>query len=249
MNSTHRDVMAVVLAGGEGKRFRPYTDLIPKPMIPIGPEEKPLLEHIVRWLSRYGISRFLFLVGYRWRQVANYFGDGSRFGVRIDYSLDDEKYSDTGGALLKARREGLLDSGVALVWYGDILAPLDVKDLIESHRRTGADVTLVLADRYQVPVGVAEVDEDGNVVEMREKPWINVKVTVGILAIRPEVLDPAEGVLGTSFDVMGDLIPWLIREGYRVKAYIYRGPWYDVGSLERYHKLPEGELREFIGQG
>ncbi|HID04825.1 MAG TPA: nucleotidyltransferase family protein, partial [Aigarchaeota archaeon] len=102
-------IVAAILAGGEGRRFRPYTDLIPKPMVPLGAEEKPLLEYIVNWLAGFGITKFVFLVGYRWRQVANYFGDGFRWGVKIDYSVDDDKYTNTGGALAKALMNGLLD--------------------------------------------------------------------------------------------------------------------------------------------
>lgn len=238
-------VTAAILAGGEGKRFRPYTDIIPKPMVPVGSEEKPLLEHIVRWLVRHGVRRVVLLVGYRWKYIRNYFGEGERFGVEVAYSIDDEKYTNTGGALLKAYRSGLLEGSV-LVWYGDILAPLDVKGLLDYHRKAGARATLVLADRYQLPVGVARVNESMDVVELREKPWLDIKVTIGVLVLDTAVLDAAENELGTSFDIMGDLIPWMIRRGLRVKAYIYRGPWYDVGSMERYAKLPEEELKEFL---
>jgi len=178
-------VVAAVLAGGEGKRFRPYTDLIPKPMVPVGPEERPLLEHIVAWLTRHGLRDVVLLVGYRWRQIANYFRGGEPWGARIRYSRDEEGYTGTGGALLNARRRGLLDADTVLVWYGDILAPVDVYDLLERHSGWRADATLVLADRYQVPVGVAEVDEEGDVTKLEEKPWLPLKVTIGVLTLQP----------------------------------------------------------------
>jgi mannose-1-phosphate guanylyltransferase len=240
------DIIAAILAGGEGRRFRPYTDIIPKPMMPLGKEERPLLEYIVKWLKMHGIKSFVFLVGYKWRQIANYFDNGSRFGINIKYSLDDENYNNTGGALLKAWKNGLLNSKIVLIWYGDIIAPLDIDKLIEVHVKSNAHATLALADRYQVPVGVAEVDNEGNIVKMKEKPWIKINVTIGVLTLNPKVLDGVENELGTSFDIMGDLVPWLISKGYKVKAFIHRGPWYDVGSLERYHKLPEEELRNFL---
>ncbi len=233
---------AAVLAGGRGSRFRPYTDIIPKPMMPVGRLEKPILEYIVAWLYRAGIRDFVFLVGHRWRQIFNYFGDGSRFGVKIEYSLDEPPYGGTGGALLNAWRRGLLDGDV-IIWYGDILAPLDVPRLLGAHR--GAAATLAVADRYQVPVGVARV-EDGRIVEMQEKPWLPLRATIGVLALDTGVLDEAGERLGTSFDIMGDLVPLLISEGLEVRAYVYEGPWYDVGSLERYQKLPEEELAEFL---
>ena len=73
-------------------------------MIPVGPEEKPLLEHIMRWLSKRGVGDIVLLVGYRWRQVSNYFGDGAGWGVRTKYSIDTEEYKGTGGALLNTWR-------------------------------------------------------------------------------------------------------------------------------------------------
>jgi len=239
-------VVGVVLAGGEGRRFRPYTEIIPKPMVPVGPDEKPLLEHIVRWLAKYGVKDVVFLVGYRWKQVANYFRDGSRWGVRLSLSLDSDDYRGTGGALLNAYVKGLIDSDIALIWYGDILAPIDVGDLLRTHERLSADVTLVLASRYQVPVGIAEVSDEGDVVKLREKPWLPIKATIGILTINPSVLRGIDKYLGRGFDIMGDLIPKLIRDGRRVKAYIYDGLWYDVGSMEKYVKLDHNSLAEFL---
>jgi len=236
-------VKAAVLAGGKGSRFKPYTDLIPKPMLPVGRLEKPILEYIVAWLYRWGVREFVFLVGHRWRQVFNYFGDGSRFGVRIEYSVDEPPYSGTGGALLKAARSGLLDGSPVVVWYGDILAPVDVEALLAAHR--GAAATLAVASRYQVPVGVVEV-EGGRVVRVEEKPWLPIRATIGVLAVESRAVLEAGEVLGPSFDVMGDMVPLLLERGELVAAYTHDGPWYDVGSLERYQKLPEAELAEFL---
>jgi mannose-1-phosphate guanylyltransferase len=240
-------VLSAILAGGEGRRFRPYTEVIPKPMMPVGPEEKPILEHIISWLSRHEIRDVVLLVGYRWRQIRNYFRDGGYWGVRIRYSVDTDEYHGTGGALLNAYRAGLLDGYDALlVWYGDILAPLDVRDLLDKHRKWKAQATLVLASRYQVPVGVARIDGDNNIVELREKPWLDLKVTIGVLAMDPTVLEGAEKALGKSFDIMTHMIPWMIKRDMRVKAYIYDGPWADVGSMERYAKLDPGILGGFL---
>jgi len=233
-----QDVTSIILAGGQGERFRPYTDMIPKPMIPVGAEEKPVLELVVRWLSKYGLSNILLLVNYKWRYIYNYFGDGSRFNVHIEYSIDDENgYSNTGGAILKAYREGLFE-GRALIWYGDILAPIDVSSLLEYHESKESDITLVVTSRYRVPVGIVKTSNDNDVVEMKEKPELDIKATIGIAVVEPRIFDEKlEDVLGKSFDFMGDLVPWAINNGFRVKAYIYEGEWYDVGSLERYKKL------------
>lgn len=246
MGST-ANVVAAILAGGRGTRFRPYTEIIPKPMIPVGPEEKPILEHILAWLRVHDIRRFVFLVGYKWRQIRNYFRDGRDWDAEIKYSIDSEEYNNTGGALVAAYLRGFFHGADSvLVWYGDILAPVRVDELLQLHQEWSADATLVLADRYQVPVGVAEVTRDNNVKNLVEKPWLNLRVTIGILALRPETIAKALRGLGKSFDIMGDMIPWMIKQGMSVKAYIYKGPWYDVGSMERYAKLNHDELGEFL---
>jgi mannose-1-phosphate guanylyltransferase len=238
-------IVAAILAGGEGTRFRPYTDIIPKPMIPIGPEEKPILEYIVKWLKRFGITDIVMLVGYRWKQIKNYFGDGLRFGVYIKYSVDTDEYRGTGGAILNAYKNGSLKGDVVLVWYGDIVAPINVKNLVDMHVERVADAVIAVADRYKVPVGVAKIEGD-RVVGFEEKPWLNIYVSIAILTISPKVLEKAEDALGKSFDIMGDLIPWMISRNCRVYAYIYKGPWYDIGGMDQYKKLNIEDVKEFI---
>ncbi len=243
-------ISSVILAGGEGRRFRPLTYYIPKPMIPVGSSERPILEFIVRWLSRWGVRDILVLIGYRWRQVVNYFGDGSRFNVRMRYVVDKPPYSNTGGALRRALDLGLLDEYEdVLIWYGDILAPLNVKELIDVHRSSGADVTLVLTQAYRVPVGIATVDADGRVVELSEKPELRLNATIGILMLKVNSAKRAvESLnLGYDFDIMGDMIPGMISMGFNVRSYIHDKFWYDVGSIERYEKLDHGKLEELLG--
>ncbi len=240
------EVTGVVLAGGEGRKFKPYTDIIPKPMVPVGPDEKPLLEHIIKWFVKHGVKNIVLLVGYRWKQVVNYFLDGSRWGAKLSFSLDTEEYKGTGGALLNAYLRKMFSGEKLIIWYGDILAPLDITSLLATHESSNADATLVLADKYQVPVGIAEVNEEGYVSDLKEKPWLPLKVTIGILVLEKNVLSKLPNSLGTSFDIMGDLIPFLIKKGGKVKAFLYSGPWYDVGSMERYAKLNHDELGNFL---
>lgn len=234
------DLKALILAGGVGSRFHPYTEIIPKPMIPIGRKEKPVLEIIVKWLRNHGVREFIFLVDYKWKYIYNYFENGARFNVRINYSLDENTgYRNTGGAILKAYRSSLINSR-GLIWYGDIIAPLNVKELLDYHEDRKADLTLVVTSRYKVPVGVVSIGENNRVVSMIEKPELNISATVGIGVIEQGVFaQRLEDHLGKSFDFMGDLVPWLIKKGYRVYAYLYDGVWFDVGSLERYKKLEE----------
>jgi Nucleoside-diphosphate-sugar pyrophosphorylase involved in lipopolysaccharide biosynthesis/translation initiation factor 2B, gamma/epsilon subunits (eIF-2Bgamma/eIF-2Bepsilon) len=240
-------VTAIVLAGGMGTRFHPYTEIIPKPMIPIGVDEKPVLEYIVKWLSRFGVKKYVFLVNYRWRYIQNYFGDGSRFNVEITYSIDEPNgYTNTGGSILKAYREGLF-AGTAIIWYGDILAPLDVKDLLNHHQSKRGDLTLVVTKKYKVPVGVATLGSDFSIIEMREKPDLDINATIGVGVLETKILDDdLEEKLGLNFDFMGDLIPWLITKRAKIYGYVYNEDWFDVGSLEKYKKLDNNYLRELF---
>lgn len=239
-------VKAAILAGGQGSRFKPYTDIVPKPMIPVGPEDRPLLEVIVLWLRRHGIRDMIFLVGYKWKYIHSHFRDGAHLGVKIEYSLDDEEYHGTGGALLKAYKQGLLDTDPVLVWYGDILAPLNPQELLKTHRESQAQATLAVTTQYRVPVGIAKLDQKGNIVGLEEKPWLPLQATIGILALNPRLLLQAEQHLGKSFDIMAHLIPWMISQGLQVKAYTYHGPWYDLGSLEKYVKLDHNNIQDML---
>ena len=240
-------VKAAILAGGKGTRFKPYTDILAKSMMPIGEGERPLIEHVISWLSRHGVKDLILLIGHHGNQIINYFRDGDRWGVRIRYSEDDEGYTGTGGSLLRAYDRGLLkDYDTVLIWYGDILAKVNVRDLLEKHTQSKADATIVVATRYRLPVGVAELEGD-NIVRLVEKPWYPVKATIGVLVLEARILGGISRVLGKQFDIMSDLIPYMIREGMRVKAYQYDGPWYDVGSMDRYAKLSPRKLREEFG--
>ncbi|MFP3228519.1 MAG: nucleotidyltransferase family protein [Caldisphaera sp.] len=237
---------AVIPAGGEGSRFRPYTDIVPKPMIPLGEEEKPILDYVVCHLTKSGFNEIVLLVNYKWKYIKNYFEDGRRYNANIRYSIDDENYSNTGGSLLKAYNNNLIKSNPVLIWYGDILANLDPKQVIDLQIKGKYDAVLVVANRYQIPVGVAEVDDNNNVLSLREKPWLNVKVTIGILSLNTDILKNIENELGTKFDIMGDLIPYMINNKMKVKAYIYNDDWIDVGSLERYKKIDNNLLKKVI---
>jgi len=239
---------ALIVAGGKGTRFHPYTEIIPKPMIPLGNEERPVLEFIVRWLERFGIKDIVMLVNHRWKYIRNYFGNGERFGVRITYSIDEPGgYTNTGGAVYKAYLDGLVDD-LALIWYGDILAKIDLNNLLTFHLEKNSEITLVVSRKYSVPVGVAELDQDGKIKSMVEKPVLNINATIGVGVVQRSVFEG--GIiekLKKDFDFMGDLVPHAIKMGKRVYGYIYEGDWYDVGSLERYKKINENELESEFG--
>ncbi|MEM1828860.1 MAG: sugar phosphate nucleotidyltransferase, partial [Desulfurococcaceae archaeon] len=162
----------------------------------------------------------------------------SRFNVEITYSIDEKAgYGNTGGAILKAYRNGLLSERI-LIWYGDILAPIDIDDLVDYHVRRRADLTIVVTRRYKVPVGVAKYDENFRVIDFQEKPELDINAAVGIAVMETRVFDNnIESFLGKNFDFMGDFVPWMLKTSHNVLAYVYNGEWYDMGSLAQYKKL------------
>jgi len=237
-----------VLCGGEGVRLRPLTYYFQKGMIPIGPKQKPLLEYIARLLKQHGITDICFLVGYKAEQVHNYFDEGSRFGVRISYVLDRPEYKGSGGAVLNAYKQGAVKpEQTLLIYYGDILSNLDLNKMLKQHFRAGAEATLALSKSYQIPVGLAEL-KDGRIKKFVEKPVMDILVGIGILVLNGSVLKYLETLYeeGEKMDLMGDLLPQLIRNGRLVRGYVTDAFWYDVGSTERYEKLDNNLLVHYF---
>jgi len=242
MDNSEHDVIGVVLAGGEGKRLRPITYYLQKCMIPVGNRQKPLLEHILLLLKLHEVVDVKLLVGYKHQQIEHYFNQGGRFGVDIEYVVDDPDLKGSGGALLNAARRGVFDDGdCLLVYYGDILSDIDLSAMLQLHFESGSAATLAVTKGYEVPVGVADV-VGTSVRGWVEKPRIDLYAGIGIVALSVNAL----GMLGELFvgrdevDLMGDLIPYLLEKGKSVEAYLTDAFWYDVGSTEKYEKLDNG---------
>ncbi len=235
-----QSLMGVVFCGGTGVRLRPLSHYIQKTMIPIGTKDKPLLEYIVRLLRHHGIAEQLFLVNYKASQIENYFGDGSRIGVRIRYLADPPGVESTGAALVSAFRNGVFGSRRTLViYYADILSTLDLSSMIAFHRERRAVATVALSSNFPIRVGVADVDEEGRILRFIEKPRLDRLVGIGVLAFEPSALmEWVEGWReGEQMDLMGDILPRMIDRGEQVFGYRTDDYWYDVGSMERYEKL------------
>ncbi|MCS6784270.1 MAG: nucleotidyltransferase family protein [Candidatus Caldarchaeum sp.] len=223
----------VVLCGGEGSRLRPLTYYFQKTMVPIGREQRPLLEYILRHIKMHGFDEAVLLIGYKGEQVVNYFEDGGRVGLRLSYVWDTDKVRGTCDSIRNAYHQGAFtDDETLLVYYGDILTNLDLSALAAKHHEENAAATLAVSPRFQLPVGVVET-ENSRVKRMKEKPFIDILVTIGILVLEARTLKTAT----TTVDIMSDLIPALIESGEKVAAYVSEAFWYDVGTTEKYEKL------------
>jgi mannose-1-phosphate guanylyltransferase len=248
-----RRVKGLVLCGGQGTRLRPVTYYFQKTMIPVGLKQKPLLEYIVRLLEFHGIEDLVFLVNYKAEQIMNYFEEGSRFGVRISYVKDDPSLEGTAGSVLNAYGQGAVNrKDSLLVYYGDVITTMDLKDLLRYHRDKGSWATVALASGFTVRVGLADLDEDGKIRGFVEKPTLEKPVSVGIAVLKGETLRDMELLKKEhELDLMGDVIPYLIKVGNPVYGYVSDAFWYDVLSIEAYEKLSpklvDKEFREILG--
>jgi dTDP-glucose pyrophosphorylase len=236
-NSADAYWSAVVMAGGEGKRLRPHTQHMPKPMLAVG--GMPLLERNIRALAAVGVQRFFLSVNYLAHVIENHFGDGSHLGVRIEYLRETEPLG-TGGAL---RLIGEQPAAPLLVMNGDLLSGLNVGRMLAFHNENDAAIT-VAATEYviEIPFGVLHTSGTG-IVRLSEKPSERYLCNAGIYTLSPQVLSALPEP--RRFD-MTTLIEHILARGGRVAAFPMYELWKDIGTpdqLEEARKLVEpGEI-------
>ena len=175
---------AVILAGGKGQRLRPYTTVLPKPLMPIG--DMPILEVVLRQLKAAGITRVTMAVGHLADLLQAFFGNGSRFGLAIDYSFEEKPLGTVGPLTLI---DSLADERDFLVMNGDVLTTIDYSRLIARHRDAGADVTIATFRReVKIDFGVIEAGADDLLTGYVEKPRFDYRVSMGIYCFDAKVL-------------------------------------------------------------
>ncbi|GAB4215151.1 MAG: mannose-1-phosphate guanyltransferase [Roseiflexaceae bacterium] len=222
---------AVLMAGGEGSRLRPLTINRPKPMVPL--VDRVVMAHIIELLKVHGITEIVVTVQYLANVIQDHFGDGSAYGVHIDYSLEEQPLG-TAGSVKNA--EHLLQEPF-LVISGDALTDFDLTKIINAHATSGASATLTLT-RVPNPLeyGVIIVDERGAIRQFLEKPsWGEVfsdTVNTGIYVLNPEVFRYIEK--GKFTDWSKDVFPQMLRRNDRLMGFIAEGYWTDVGTIEEY---------------
>ena len=187
--------IALILAGGYGKRLRPLTEDKPKPLVEVA--GRPILMWQIEWLKGHGIMDFVVLAGYRKERIIESLGSGSKLGISVTYVVEDEPLG-TGGAVRNARLT-FFGRDPFLVVNGDIITNIDPKELLKALESTGALAAIALV-QLRSPYGIVEVGADGRVRNFREKPilegyWINA----GVYALRPEIEEylPVKGDLET----------------------------------------------------
>src|SRR5262245_9130906 len=216
---------AVILAGGRGTRLKPYTVVLPKPLMPIG--EFPILEVIVRQLSRAGFGHITIAVNHQAELIKAFFQDGAKWGARIDYSLEDKPL----GTMGPLRLIGDLPEHF-LVMNGDVLTDLDFAELFAAHVASGAIFTIASSAREEIiDYGVLETDGNGRLTGFREKPRSQYEVSMGVYMLSTRVLRYIPGDRLYGFD---HLMLDLIAAQERVAVRRFAGYWLDIGRPDDY---------------
>jgi len=234
---------AVILAGGKGRRLLPYTTVFPKPLMPIG--DMPILEVVLRQLKAHGCTEVTMAVGHLAELLNAFFGDGSKLGMKIGYSIEEKPLGTAGPLSLISG----LDS-TFIVMNGDVLTDLDYSRLLEHHRMQRATASVASYERtVKIDFGVIKTDDGGFIREYVEKPSLTYRVSMGIYVFEPDVLRYIERGRYLDFP---DLVRRLICEGKKVASYPFKGYWLDIGRPDDYEKaIGEFEQNQglFLPQG
>ncbi len=223
------DVPVVIMAGGKGTRLRPYTDILPKPLIPIG--NKTVTERIIDAFLENGCTRYYMIVNYKREFIKTYFQYGER-----NYTLtfvDEDEYQGTGGGL--ALLKGKINE-TFIVTNCDILIDDVYEKYLKEHKEKKNIVTIVAAKKnMQLPYGIMNVDENDELLEMEEKPKYSFLTNTGFYIIEPEFL---EAIPDKTFIHMPDVIQKCMQEGKRVGVYqIEEEKWLDMGQFDEMEKM------------
>ena len=217
---------AVILAGGLGTRLRPLTNNKPKPMLPVG--EKPILEHLIEWTKKGGVKSIVICVSYLRKSIEDYFEDGSKFGVKIEYAISNKPLATAGQ--LKTAEEFIDDNFVCM--YGDSIFNFSLKNMIKQHVTKKSFVTMSLNEfKTNLPYGVIETSKNGKVTSWNEKPEIKGNVNMGCYVMNPNIFDliPKNKAYG-----MDDVIKKAMKKKQAVNSFITKKGFTDIGNKESY---------------
>jgi len=232
---------AIIMAGGRGERLRPITDTIPKPMIDIN--GKTVLEHILNLFKQFGISDFIFSVCYLPQAITSYFGDGSKFGIHIDYLIEDQnKPMGTAGGIALAKK--YIDD-TFIVTSGDILRKINIDEVINFHRQKRSFATLNTYKRFGPdPKSMIVFDGENKVTNFIERPIFqklpttNYKLQTNYVwsngsfyIFEPKIFDYIHKDKETDFGK--DIFPKLLNQGEKIFAFPTEDYFVDIGNLEK----------------
>lgn len=221
----------VILAGGRGTRLRPYTHVLPKPLMPV--DRFPILEIVIRQLAHNGFRDIIICTGFMSEIIESFCGNGEKFGVKIDFLREDKPLGTAGSlALLRGKLKSTF-----MVMNGDILVAIDISAFMKSHKEQKALVTMGLKKRRtETKLGVVKLNRSMRILDYVEKPVHEYTASVGIHLMQPDVLNYIEP--GEYLDVP-DLIMRLIRCGKKVQGFIVNGLWLHLSRPDDFESANE----------
>jgi NDP-sugar pyrophosphorylase family protein len=235
---------AIILAGGKGSRLYPFSATLPKPLMPLG--EMPVLELLLRQLVAAGIDHAILAVNHMRHLIEAFFGDGSRFGLHIEYSVEDRPLGTAGpmGAVLDRLGEDFVLAN------GDLLTTLDVARMAAAHRAGRADATIGVYEReVQVEFGLIDVDSDMRMVGYREKPSQRQLVSMGVYVLNAASVRPH--VRPNEYLDMPQLMVAMMQAGRTVLCHRQDCIWLDIGRPDDFaaaQRMFEQEPERFLPQ-
>jgi len=222
---------AILMAGGEGKRLRPLTNKIPKPLLVIG--DKPIIEHNIDRLIYVGIKNICLSINYLGDQLVDYFGDGSAKNAYINYVREDKPLGTIGSVLLV---NNLIHDDI-IIMNSDLLTNIDFADFFNLYKESNADMAVAATSYHvDVPYAVMEVNDDNQVSSLKEKPRYTYYSNAGIYILKKELLNMIPK--GEYYDVT-DLMDAIIASNKKLVTYPITGYWLDIGKHDDFKKAQE----------
>ena len=228
---------AVILAGGLGTRLLPLTKKTPKPMLLLG--KKPILEHLIDWNKKNGVNSIVLCVSHLRKTIEDYFEDGKRFGVNIEYAISNKPLATAGQ--LKTAEEFIDDTFVCM--YGDSIFNFSLRNMIKQHKTKKAFVTMGLNEyKTNLEYGVIDTSKTGKVLSWEEKPEIKANVNMGCYVMEPNVfsLIPKNKPYG-----MDDVIKRAMNKKKLVTGFITKNGFTDIGNKESYKQATQNYIAKF----
>ena len=225
--SKEHENTVVLMVGGLGKRLRPLTENTPKPMLKVG--GKPILQTIVEGFSKHGFTNITMCLGYKSSVIRDFFQDGSRFGVNIDYIVEDKRMGTAGAlTLLKKRPDKSF-----FVMNGDLLTKVNFEKMLDFHESNNSKATMCVREyEIEVPYGVVTINDE-NIYSIKEKPTHSFFVNAGIYLLEPECIDL---IPENEFYDMTSLFEQLISAKNKTVSFPLQEYWLDIGSHSDFSK-------------
>ena len=221
--------LAIILCGGLGTRLRPFTKILPKPLMPI--KEKPILEIVINNLKKNNFKNIILSIGYKGELIKSYFGDGKKYGVKISY-IKEKKPLGTIGPLNLIKK---LPNNF-LVMNGDILSSININNFFEKHIKSKSIFTISTISRnHVVDYGVIKCKKN-KMTDFIEKPKKNYQVSMGIYAVNKNVIKYIPKNKYYGFD---HLMKKFLKMNIDVNLFFYKGLWLDIGRQNDYMKAQE----------